>query len=40
MGGELKVDQTPTYFLNGRRIAPAITAEAMDFLIELELKGK
>jgi uncharacterized membrane protein/protein-disulfide isomerase len=40
VGGELKVDQTPTYFLNGRRIAPAITAEAMDFLIELELKGK
>jgi len=40
LGGELKVDQTPTYFLNGRRIAPAISAEAMEFLIELELKGK
>jgi len=40
LGGELKVDQTPTYFLNGRRIAPAITAEAMEFLIELELKNQ
>jgi uncharacterized membrane protein/protein-disulfide isomerase len=39
LGGELKVDQTPTYFLNGRRIAPAITREAMEFLIELELKN-
>lgn len=38
LGGELKVGETPTYFLNGRRIAPAITAEAMDFLIQLELK--
>jgi uncharacterized membrane protein/protein-disulfide isomerase len=40
IGGELKVDQTPTYFLNGRRIAPAITAEAMEFLIELELRNQ
>ena len=38
LGGELKVDQTPTFFLNGRRIAPAITPEAMEFLIELELR--
>jgi uncharacterized membrane protein/protein-disulfide isomerase len=38
LGGQLKVAETPTYFLNGRRIAPAITPEAMEFLIELELK--
>jgi uncharacterized membrane protein/protein-disulfide isomerase len=39
LGGALHIDQTPTYFLNGRKIAPAITAEAMEFLIELELKA-
>ena len=39
LGGTLHIDQTPTYFLNGRKIAPAITAEAMDYLIELELKA-
>lgn len=39
LGGTLHIDQTPTYFLNGRKIAPAITSEAMDYLIELELKA-
>jgi uncharacterized membrane protein/protein-disulfide isomerase len=39
LGGSLHIDQTPTYFLNGRKIAPAITSEAMDFLIQLELKS-
>jgi uncharacterized membrane protein/protein-disulfide isomerase len=39
LGGDLHVDQTPTFVLNGRRIAPAVTPEAMDFLIGLELKN-
>jgi uncharacterized membrane protein/protein-disulfide isomerase len=39
LGGTLKIDQTPTFFLNGRKIAPAITPEAMDYLIHLELNA-
>jgi hypothetical protein len=39
LGGSLHIDQTPTFFLNGRKIAPAITPEAMDYLIQLELKA-
>ena len=37
-GGALKVDSTPTFFVNGRKIAPAPTAAALDTLIEYELK--
>ena len=37
LGGQLNVNQTPTFFLNGRRIVPAISAPALEFLIELEL---
>jgi uncharacterized membrane protein/protein-disulfide isomerase len=39
LGGSLHIDQTPTFFLNGRKIAPAVTPEAMDYLIQLELKA-
>ena len=36
-GGALGVSQTPTFFINGRKI-PGVTAAALDALIELELR--
>jgi protein-disulfide isomerase len=36
-GDSLKIEQTPTFFLNGRKIAPAVTPQVMDTLIQFEL---
>jgi uncharacterized membrane protein/protein-disulfide isomerase len=36
-GGSLGVDQTPTFFINGRKV-PGVSAAALDALIDLELK--
>ena len=40
LGNELKVNQTPTFFVNGRRLPGSIPPEYLDGLIKLELKKK
>jgi protein-disulfide isomerase len=37
-GGTLHIDQTPTFFINGRKVLPAPTPAALDALIDYELK--
>jgi protein-disulfide isomerase len=37
LGGQLKVDSTPTFFINGRRIPQILQAQYFEVLIELEL---
>lgn len=37
-GGTLKVESTPTFYVNGRKVAPPPTPAALDALIEYELK--
>jgi protein-disulfide isomerase len=37
-GGLLGVGSTPTFFLNGKAIVPAVSPAALEALIELELK--
>ncbi len=37
-GGPLHIDQTPTFFINGRKVVPAPTPAAFDALIDYELK--
>lgn len=36
-GGKAGVESTPTFFVNGRKVAPAVSPSALDALIELEL---
>lgn len=38
LGGKLAVRQTPTYFINGRKLEGGYPVEAIEALIELELK--
>jgi uncharacterized membrane protein len=38
LGAKLKVNSTPTFFINGRRLPQAVAAQYMNVLIELELK--
>ena len=40
MGTQVKVTQTPTFFVNGRRLPQTIPPEYLDGLIQLELKRK
>ena len=36
-GATLKIGQTPTFFINGRKVVPAVTPAALDTLIQFEL---
>ena len=38
LGGLLQVGSTPTFFINGRRIVGVVPPQAIDYLIELELR--
>jgi uncharacterized membrane protein/protein-disulfide isomerase len=38
IGGKAGVESTPTFFVNGRKVAPAVSPSALDALIELELQ--
>ncbi len=38
LGERLKVNSTPTFFINGRRLPQALAAQHMNVLIEIELK--
>lgn len=38
LGGLLKIKSTPTFFINGRRIVGGVAAQAIEGIIELELK--
>jgi uncharacterized membrane protein len=38
LGAQLKVNSTPTFFINGRRLPQAVAAQYMNVLIQLELK--
>lgn len=37
-GSALGVSSTPTFFVNGRKVVPAVSSSALEALIELELK--
>jgi uncharacterized membrane protein/protein-disulfide isomerase len=37
LGGKLKVDSTPTFFINGRKVPQILQAQYFEVLIELEL---
>jgi protein-disulfide isomerase len=38
LGERLKVNSTPTFFINGRRLPQAVAAQYMNTLIDIELK--
>jgi protein-disulfide isomerase len=38
LGDQLKVNSTPTFFINGRRLPEALAAQYFNVLLELELK--
>jgi uncharacterized membrane protein/protein-disulfide isomerase len=38
IGGKAGVESTPTFFVNARKVAPAVSPSALDALIELELQ--
>lgn len=38
IGGKAGVESTPTFFVNGRKVVPAVSPSALDALIELELQ--
>jgi protein-disulfide isomerase len=38
LGNQLKVNSTPTFFINGHRLPQAVPAQYMNVLIQLELK--
>lgn len=41
IGGKAGVESTPTFFVNGRKVTPAVSPSALDALIEIELqRGK
>jgi uncharacterized membrane protein/protein-disulfide isomerase len=40
MGAELKIGSTPTFFINGRRLAAGVPPQYFDGIIQLELKKK
>jgi protein-disulfide isomerase len=38
LGSQLKVNSTPTFFINGRRLPQALAAQHLNVILEAELK--